>query len=124
MSNADFILFSAMQAYPDFANFDNDASDPEFLDSDSKEMFGIQAGRKPVRQYIDTFVWQNLTERFGEMNCEELRSIARLLSQVVRIPLERYEVQSVSRLVSWFENNWNLVSPFLPYVVIEEETAN
>lgn len=116
---AHFTCFSVMEVYPDFSNFDNDTSDPEVLDSDSNDLFRIQAGgRKPDPNYNDTFVWKELTERYGDCSWEEFYSVATVISDSMQIPLDPAQVHNAPQLLSWFENHWSIVSRVLPYVVL------
>jgi hypothetical protein len=72
----------------------------------------------------DTAVWNALAQKFGSnIKQPELLSIATVLSKNANVRLDRDAKRRKSVLLKWFEENWNAVSPYLDYVVLEETQA-
>ena len=69
----------------------------------------------------DTPVWREITQRFGSsIKQPELLSIATVLAQNANIKLDRDAKRRKSVLIKWFQENWQVIRPFLDYVVLEE----
>ena len=96
------------------------AQTPAFEGSVTKEKERI-ANRLGNFNPKDTPVWREITQRFGSsIKQPELLSIATVLAQNANIKLDRDAKRRKSVLVKWFEENWQIIRPYLDYVVLEE----
>jgi hypothetical protein len=69
----------------------------------------------------DNRAWTYLTQQFGpSLKQNILVQIATLLAGEAHVKLDRDAMRRKSVLVKWFEENWAAVSPFLPYIRLEE----
>ena len=64
----------------------------------------------------DSKQWHVLTSRYGEMNHCELLSMARVISEVLRIPIDRDANRRKEVLIKWFSEHWDRIEPILEYV--------
>ena len=70
-------------------------------------------------EYVESEAWKYLSQRFGpEIRQQELLSIATVLSGCCNIQILRAEKRKKNCLIKWFHNNWQIVSPFMEYVVL------
>lgn len=73
----------------------------------------------------DNHVWREITQRFGvNIKQPELLSIAQVVATNANIKLDRDAKRRKTVLIKWFEENWSAISPFLAYVVLEDQTGN
>ena len=71
--------------------------------------------------YRETEAWSYLTNRFGpQVKLQELVSVAVLMGQVCYLRVDRDAKRSKAVIIKWFEENWDVVRPFLDYVVLAE----
>lgn len=69
----------------------------------------------------DNEVWRRITQRFGaNVKQPELLSIATVLSQTANVKLDRDAKRRKTVLIKWFQENWAAISPYLDYVVLED----
>ena len=79
------------------------------------------AGRLTGFNPKDNDVWRQITSRFGaNIKQPELLSIAKVLAQNANLKLDRDAKRRKSVLIKWFDENWNLIAPFIDYVVLED----
>ena len=96
--------------------------------STSGEECGNKEELERVRLRVKNFdwkkskVWKILTQQFGEkLTHEELTSVAELLSNSLKIKLDRDAKRRKIVLVKWFEENWSYIEPVLRYIVLDYE---
>jgi hypothetical protein len=69
----------------------------------------------------DNSVWRAITKRFGaNLKQQELLSIAKVLASHANVKLDRDAKRRKSVLVKWFDEHWEELTPFLDYVVLED----
>lgn len=100
----------------DFSSFfDNDIGMKE-QKKDSQSLKEINPKDNPV--------WQEITHRFGtNIKQPELLSIALILSSHFHIKIDRDAKRRKGILIKWFQENWNVIQPFLNNIVLEEQKA-
>jgi hypothetical protein len=65
-------------------------------------------------------VWRQLTDRYGPRLClDELKSIAAIVAERVPIRLDRDARRRKTVIVKWFQENWMLIEPLLPSIILE-----
>ena len=63
--------------------------------------------------------WKEITQKFGNnIKQQELLSIANVLSSSAKLKLDRDAKRRKTVLIKWFDENWEAIKPFLPYVVL------
>ena len=69
----------------------------------------------------DNQAWREITARFGSnIKHPELLSIAEVLAKNANVKLDRDAKRRKTVLIKWFSENWVAISPFLNYVVLED----
>ena len=69
----------------------------------------------------DNPVTQEITRRFGaNIKHGELVGIAQAIAEKAQIKLDRDAKRRKNVLLKWFAENWEIISPFLDYIVLEE----
>lgn len=64
--------------------------------------------------------WKEITQKFGtNIKQQELLSIANVLSTSAKLKLDRDAKRRKTVLIKWFDENWDAIKPYLPYVVLE-----
>jgi hypothetical protein len=72
----------------------------------------------------NSIAWSFLSQRFGpKLTRLELVSLAQVVSEHLRIPLDREAFRRRRVLLKWFEENWAYVEPFLRTNVVVLDTA-
>ena len=108
------------QLYGQTANTAALPTAPAFENGVTKEKERI-ANRLANFHPKDTVVWREITQRFGSsIKQPELLSIATVLAQNANIKLDRDAKRRKSVLIKWFQENWQIIRPFLDYVVLED----
>lgn len=70
-------------------------------------------------EYVESEAWKYISQRFGpEIRQQELLSIATVLSGCCNLQISRAEKRKKDCLIKWFHNHWDIVSPFMQYVVL------
>ena len=93
--------------------------------SKGRRQAGTRYQRLKIRldgfHYRETEAWSYLTNRFGsQVKLQELVSVAVLMGQVCYLRVDRDAKRSKAVIIKWFEENWDVVRPFLDYVVLAE----
>jgi hypothetical protein len=101
----------------------------DFLqDSDSRNVQrrSISEERARIQRRVSGFdwanslIWAHLQHAFGpRLNQNELVSIAELVSQRLRIKLDRDARRRKAVMIKWFHENWQFILPVLRYVVLD-----
>ena len=69
----------------------------------------------------DNPVTQEITRRFGStIKHGELVGIAQAIADKAQIKLDRDAKRRKNVLLKWFSENWDVISPFLDYIVLED----
>ena len=69
----------------------------------------------------DNPVTQEITRRFGpNIKHGELVGIAQAIADKAQIKLDRDAKRRKNVLIKWFAENWDIISPFLDYIVLED----
>ena len=79
--------------------------------------------------YSKTVQWQVLQQRFTTgLTIKELTSIAVIIREVCpELPLKKMKRETkrnLTLLVQWFIENWNSISPILPYITLYDDNGN
>ena len=71
----------------------------------------------------DNPVTQEITRRFGSnIKHGELVGIAQAIADKAQIKLDRDAKRRKNVLLKWFAENWEIISPFLDYIVLEDNS--
>jgi len=69
----------------------------------------------------DNHVTQEITRRFGSnLKQGELVGIAQVIAEKAQIKLDRDAKRRKNVLLKWFSENWETITPFLDYIVLED----
>jgi hypothetical protein len=67
-----------------------------------------------------SFTWNYLVRLFGpKLRHEELVSIGELVGRRLRIKVDRDARRRKIVMIKWFEDNWSVIEPLLPWVVLD-----
>ena len=87
----------------------------------------VNTEKKRISERLNGFnprennAWKEISRRFGSsIKQPELLSIATILANNANIRLDRDAKRRKTVLIKWFQENWDTISPFLDYVVLEE----
>jgi len=73
----------------------------------------------------ENHVWEELSKRFGaDIKRGELTNIAILLSETLKIKLDRDAKRRKCVLLKWFDENWEMIYPLLDYVILDDLPEN
>ncbi|OHT13542.1 hypothetical protein TRFO_03281 [Tritrichomonas foetus] len=73
----------------------------------------------------DNYVTQEITRRFGaNLKQGELVNIAQVIADQASIKLDRDAKRRKNVLFKWFEENWTQITPYLDYIVLEDNNNN
>jgi hypothetical protein len=68
----------------------------------------------------DNDIWKVIIDQFGTgIKQQELLSIATVLASHAHVRLDRDAKRRKAVLVKWFAENWDAISPYLSFVVLE-----
>lgn len=69
----------------------------------------------------DNYVINEINKRFGpNIKHGELVAIAQAIAEKAQIKLDRDAKRRKNVLLKWFHENWDTISPFLDYIVLED----
>ena len=77
--------------------------------------------------YQKSYAWQQLQLHFSSgVRFSELKSIASILIMNFPYlpPLSRSAVRSAPILIKWYNDNWKLIAPILPYIKMIDSDFN
>jgi hypothetical protein len=80
-----------------------------------------------VQRRVCGFDWR-ASPAWGQLNClfgprlsqSELVSIAELVSEPLKLKLDRDARRRKAVMIKWFEENWSYIVPLLHFVVLDE----
>ncbi|MDR1031813.1 MAG: hypothetical protein LBL30_01665 [Holosporales bacterium] len=62
----------------------------------------------------EAYTW--FLQHFPKINMQNLKKIAKTVSELINIKLDRASCRRQDLLLLWFDDNWSIIEPILPYI--------